>query len=197
MRVIRFLAALVVLALVQCSPVTEEQNVRRLPVEEYVDKMKAGWIGQMVGVGWGGPTEFRYRGVIMPPEDMPVWEPSLVNQFTQDDIYVEMTFLQTLERYGMDVSIHQAGIDFANSEYRLWHANRNGRDNLRAGIGPPDSGHPQFNKHADEVAKLGFFIFESEDWDILLGIDAGGFDFYDAFWIPLYKLRGLKWHELN
>ena len=54
-----------------------------------------------------------------------------------------------------------------------------------------------FSENAHEVAKLGFHVFESEDWDILLGIDAGGFDFYEAFWIPLYKLRGLKWHELN
>ena len=34
-------------------------------------KMKAGWIGQMAGVGWGGPTEFRYKGVIMPEDKMP------------------------------------------------------------------------------------------------------------------------------
>ena len=51
----------------------------------------------------------------------------------------------------MDVSIRQAGIDFANSGYALWHANRAGRDNLRGGIAPPDSGHPQFNEHADDI----------------------------------------------
>ena len=34
-----------------------------------------------------------------------------------------LTFLKTLEDYGLDVSIRQAGIDFANSQYRLWHAN--------------------------------------------------------------------------
>jgi hypothetical protein len=113
--------------------------------------MKAGWIGQMVGVGWGGPTEFRVKGKIMGPEVMPKWRPEMVNQFRQDDIYVEMTFLQTLEQHGLDVSIRQAGIDFANSGYNLWHANRAGRDNLRSGIAPPDSGHPQFNKHADDI----------------------------------------------
>jgi hypothetical protein len=53
--------------------------------------------------------------------------------------------------HGLGVSIRQAGIDFANSGYRLWHANRAGRDNLRRGIAPPDSGHPQFNKHADDI----------------------------------------------
>ncbi|MCC6898770.1 MAG: hypothetical protein IT377_07330 [Polyangiaceae bacterium] len=51
---------------------------------------------------------------------------------------------------------------------------------------PPSSGW--FIDHADEIAKLGFFVFESEDYGALLGIDAAGFDFYEAYWIPLYKL---------
>jgi len=124
---------------------------RRLSIEEYRDKMAGGWIGQMAGVGWGAPTEFRWKGAIIPEDRMPQWKPGTINQFHQDDIYVEMTFLRTLEVHGWDVSIRQAGIDFANSGYRLWHANRNGRDNLRRGIAPPDSGHPQFNKHADDI----------------------------------------------
>ena len=129
----------------------QNQQFRRISVEEYIDKMKAGWIGQMVGVGWGAPTEFRYRGTIIPEEKMPKWRPELVNQFRQDDIYVEMTFLRTLELYGLDASTRQAGIDFANSGYMLWHANRSGRENVRNGIAPPDSGHPQFNGHADDI----------------------------------------------
>jgi hypothetical protein len=75
----------------------------------------------------------------------------MINQFEQDDIYVEMTFMQSMELHGLDVSIRQAGIDFANSGYDLWHANRYGRRNLRNGIAPPDSGHPQFNDHADDI----------------------------------------------
>ena len=126
-------------------------EARRLSVREYVDKMKAGWIGQMAGVGWGGPTEFRWKGKIIPQASMPKWNPGLINQFNQDDIYVEMTFLRTLQEHGFDVSIRQAGIDFANSGYALWHANKAGRDNLRSGIAPPDSGHPKFNKHADDI----------------------------------------------
>jgi len=124
---------------------------RRISVDEYLDKMKAGWVGQMAGVGWGGPTEFRWKGAIMPAEKMPQWKPKMINQFKQDDIYVEMTFIRTLELHGLDVDIRQAGIDFANSGYRLWHANRCGRENLRKGIAPPDSGHPKFNEHADDI----------------------------------------------
>ena len=128
------------------------QEYRRLPRSVYRDKVAGGWLGQMIGVAWGGPTEFRWRGQIIPEAEMPAWEPKMINSaYNQDDLYVEMTFLRSLEVHGWDVSIRQAGIDFANSEYRLWHANRAGRDNLRSGIAPPDSGHPQFNKHADDI----------------------------------------------
>ena len=124
---------------------------RVLPIEEYRNKMKAGWLGQMAGVGWGAPTEFLWKGEIIPADKMPKWDPEMVNQFEQDDIYVEMTFLRTLEEYGFDASISQAGIDFASSQYFLAHANLAGRYNLRKGIGPPDSGHPEFNSHTDDI----------------------------------------------
>jgi hypothetical protein len=122
-----------------------------ISVDKYVSKMKAGWIGQMAGVGWGAPTEFKWNGRIIPADNVPAWKPEMINQFNQDDIYVEMTFLRTLEKYGFEVPIRQAGIDFANSKYMLWHANKAGRDNLRAGIAPPWSGHPHFNHHADDI----------------------------------------------
>jgi hypothetical protein len=129
----------------------EISSERRILVSEYRDKMMAGWIGQMAGVGWGAPTEFRFLGKTIPEDKVPEWKPEMVNVFNQDDLYVEMTFLRSLEKYGFDVSIKQAGIDFANSGYMLWHANRAGRENLRSGIAPPNSGHPNFNKHADDI----------------------------------------------
>ncbi len=129
----------------------ETKSVRRLSFADYRDKMAAGWIGQMAGVGWGAPTEFQFNDRIIPQDQVPRWKPELINQFKQDDIYVEMTFLKTLDQYGLDVSIRQAGIDFANSQYELWHANKAGRTNLRNGIAGPDSGHPQFNRHADDI----------------------------------------------
>jgi hypothetical protein len=137
-----------VISLISCS---SKNEFRRISVEEYQSKMKAGWLGQMAGVGWGAPTEFKFNGVIIPEEKVPEWKPGMINQQYQDDIYVEMTFLKTLEDYGLEVSIRQAGIDFANSQYRLWHANRYGRENLRSGIAPPYSGHPEYNAHADDI----------------------------------------------
>ncbi len=134
------------------SSVLFAQEFRELPVSVYRDKMKAGWIGQIAGVSWGAPTEFKFCTQIIPEDKMPVWRPEMINDaFGQDDLYVEMTFLRSMEEYGLDVSLRQAGIDFANSQYRLWHANDAGRKNLRNGIAPPDSGHPKFNVHADDI----------------------------------------------
>ena len=113
------------------------QGERRLSVDDYRDRMKGGWIGQIIGVVWGAPTEFKFNDVIVPEDKVPVWVPEMINNaFGQDDLYVEMTFLRSLEQYGLDVPIRQAGIDFANSEYALWCANNAGRTNLRKGIAP-------------------------------------------------------------
>lgn len=156
LRIISYVMLLAVLATSAIAeaktPPLHPQGYRCISLSEYRDKMKAGWIGQIAGVSWGAPTEFRFRGVIMPAEKMPVWKDAMINDaFNQDDLYVEMTFLRSLEQYGFDVSQKQAGLDFAASNYSLWHANKAGRDNLRAGIAPPDSGHPKFSKHADDI----------------------------------------------
>lgn len=124
---------------------------RRLPAKEYLDKMKAGWIGEIIGVSWGAPTENKWQ-TIGPAEKVPPFTEDLVNNaFDQDDLYVEMTFLRTLEQFGFDVPIRQAGIDFANSQYRLWVANAAGRTNLRKGIAPPDSSHPKFHRSTSAI----------------------------------------------
>ena len=127
-------------------------DARTLSLLEYREKMIAGWIGQIAGVVWGWPTEFKYRGVIAPDSALREWEPTMINQgFDQDDLYVEMTFLETLMKYGLNVDIRQAGIDFANSGYKLWCANNAGRTNLRNGIAPPDSSHPKFNRCPTDI----------------------------------------------
>ncbi len=129
-----------------------DAGFRRLPLKEYRDKMKGGWIGQIAGVCWGAPTEFKWRDQIIPADKMPAWRPAMINDaFGQDDLYVEMTFLRTMEEHGLDCSIRQAGLDFANSGYPLWCANNAGRKNLRRGIAPPDSSHPKFNRCPNDI----------------------------------------------
>ena len=54
----RTLVVGVVVAVLAAGTASAEEEFRRLPLKAYVSKMKAGWVGQMAGVGWGGPTEF-------------------------------------------------------------------------------------------------------------------------------------------
>lgn len=53
------------------------------------------------------------------------------------------------------------------------------------------------DKHRDELLDMGFVLIIEDEWDIVwgLGIDGAGFDFYEAYWIPLYEAMGLKWHD--
>lgn len=46
-----------------------------------------------------------------------------------------------------------------------------------------------------QMTDLGFIVLEHDEYGYWFGVDAGGFDFYEGFWIPLYEARGLQWHE--
>jgi len=145
----KFPAAILLSALLfGCS---DQHEYQQISLEEFQDKMKAAWIGQMAGVGWGLPTEFKFIDEVIPAERVPAWKPEMINQQGNDDLYVEMTFLSSMEKYGTDVSSRQAGIDFANSGYGLWAANKSGRENLRYGIAPPESSHPFYNFNCEDI----------------------------------------------
>lgn len=134
------------------TPPKEDTKTYRIPMKTYRSKMLAGWLGQMVGVTWGFPVEFKYLGEIIPESNVPDWKPEMINDaFQQDDLYVEMTFLRSMEKYGLDVPLRDAALDFARTKYPLWHANKAARENLRKGIAAPDSGHPKFNNHSDDI----------------------------------------------
>ncbi len=118
---------------------------------KYLDKCKGAWAGQMIGVCYGAPYEFQFNGKPMLDPLRP-WTPERIEgAIGQDDCYVEMTFLKAIEAYGLDVTFEEAGKAFAETQFPLWHANRVGRDNVRAGIMPPKSGHPDYNIHADDI----------------------------------------------
>src|SRR4029453_18566782 len=65
----------------------------RLTTEALRDKIKGGWAGQTVGVTFGGPTEFRYRGTMIEDYTPIAWYDGLLKEtFEQspglyDDIY--------------------------------------------------------------------------------------------------------------
>ncbi len=45
------------------------------------------------------------------------------------------------------------------------------------------------------MSECGFRIYEHEEFGYFFGIDGAGYDFYEAHWVPLYRARGLQWHD--
>jgi hypothetical protein len=66
-------AALGLLALAAAIAVPQGRQFREISLAELRDKIEGGWAGQMIGVSYGAPTEFRHLEKILAPEDLPVW----------------------------------------------------------------------------------------------------------------------------
>ena len=45
------------------------------------------------------------------------------------------------------------------------------------------------------MAAHGLRIYYFEDLGYCFGVDGAGYSFYDSIWVPLYKARGLQWHD--
>jgi hypothetical protein len=115
------------------------------------DKIAGGWAGQMIGVSYGAPTEFRFLGKINDSE-LPKWAPDRVaNSLEQDDLYVDMTFAKVLDDKGLAASTEDFGAMFREAKYHLWHANLASRRALRRGVPATLSGTPRYNAHANDI----------------------------------------------
>ena len=141
------LAALIV-AVLSCK--TSVEGFRTIRPDVLKDKIAGGWAGKMIGVTYGAPTEFRAQSTIY--TDSIKWKPSdIMGSMWQDDIYVQLTFLMSMDKYGLDAPAKKYQEMFAKAGYPLWHANMQARKNYYDSIFAPLSGRPEYNIHADDI----------------------------------------------
>ncbi len=151
-NLLKLIIPVFVLTFTSCGGKTEKgaSDSRTISLELLKDKIAGGWAGKMVGVTYGAPTEFRAQGKTY--EDSIKWIPADVKgSIWQDDIYVQLTFLMTMDQFGIDAPAKKFQELFAKAGYHLWHANVQGRKNYFDSIFPPQSGHPDYNLHADDI----------------------------------------------
>jgi len=136
------------MVIVSCTnPKVEYQSIHPKALK---DKIAGGWAGKMIGVTYGAPTEFKALSKTF--EDSIKWKPSDAWQsMWQDDIYVQLTFLMTMDQYGIDAPAKKFHEMFAKAGYPLWHANMQARKNYYDSIFPPASGSPEFSMHSDDI----------------------------------------------
>lgn len=128
----------------------EAASTRTLARGVLLDKIRGGWAGQMIGVAYGAPTEFKSNAKIGEWE-LGWKEGMLENTIHQDDLYVEMTFAKVMDDFGLEAVTAQYGEAFKHSKYHLWHANAGARRALNQGVSAPWSGHPKYNFHANDI----------------------------------------------
>jgi len=144
--------AAAVLVLAYFLAAQRPKDTQSISLAELRDKIAGGWAGQMIGVSYGAPTEFRYLNQIIPEDQLPEWNPQRVrNAIRQDDLYVEMTFAKVLDEKGLDATTEDFGAMFRDSKYALWHANLAARRALKRGVPATLSGTPKYNIHANDI----------------------------------------------
>ena len=122
-----------------------------------MDKIRGGWYGQTIGCTYGGPTEFKYKGgLIMDEIPIPWYDNYIYDTYIEDpglydDVYMDLTFLETMLKEGLDAPIEAYADAFAYADYKLWHANQAARYNIMNGRSAPESGHWKYNPHADDI----------------------------------------------
>jgi ADP-ribosylglycohydrolase len=130
-------------------------NILRISREALQNKIKGGWAGQTIGVTFGGPYEFRFEGTFIGDYQPLLWydgylkETMLNNPYLYDDLYMDLTFVDIIEKFGLDAPADSFANAFARAGYSLWHANQAARYNILHGIHPPMSGYWKNNPHAD------------------------------------------------
>ncbi|HMR93357.1 MAG TPA: ADP-ribosylglycohydrolase family protein [Chitinophagaceae bacterium] len=130
---------------------------KTLTIEQLRDKIRGGWAGQTIGVTYGGPTEFRYNGTFIQDYQPIVWYDGYLKKTMEeipglyDDVYMDLTFVDVIERLGYDAPVDSFAHAFAHAAYKLWHANQAARYNILNGIKAPESGHWRNNPHADDI----------------------------------------------
>ena len=125
--------------------------------EQLKDKIMGGWAGQTIAVTFGGPYEFRFTGTFIQDYQPLLWydgylkKTMIENPGLYDDLYMDLTFVDVFEKYGLDAPVDSFANAFAHAGYMLWHANQAARYNLLNGIKAPQSGYWLNNPHSDDI----------------------------------------------
>jgi len=144
-----------IVSILSCLFADAQSMTTTLSKQHLRDKIKGGWAGQTIGVTFGGPYEFRFQGTFIGDYQSLKWydgylKNTMINDpGLYDDLYMDLTFVDVFEKYGLDAPLDSFANAYANAGYMLWHANQAGRYNILHGIKAPMSGYWKNNPHAD------------------------------------------------
>jgi hypothetical protein len=113
-----------------------------MPYSEYEDRVHAGWVGQILGALIGFQFEHKTASVETVTHLPEKYQFAPVD----DDYFYELVALRAFEKYGTALTVQQLGKQWKENNAGSWGSSQQTRLLLAAGIQPPDTGHPRFNK---------------------------------------------------
>jgi len=109
---------------------------------EYLDRVQAIWMAQMIGQYTGVLFEHQTASALLqtPIRHLPGYAP------VDDDYYYEMVAIRAFEKYGIGLTVEQLGQQWLENNAGSWGSSEQTLLLLKRGIKAPDTGHPRYNK---------------------------------------------------
>jgi hypothetical protein len=109
---------------------------------EYLDRVQAIWMAQMIGQYTGVLFEHRTASVLpqTPIRHLPGYAP------VDDDYYYEMVAIRAFEKYGIGLTVEQLGQQWLENNAGSWGSSEQALLLLKRGMKAPDTGNPRYNK---------------------------------------------------
>lgn len=109
---------------------------------EYLDRIRAVWMAQMIAQRTGGRFEHQPSSVlaVTPLAHLHGHAP------VDDDYYYEMVAVRAFEKYGIGLTVQQLGQQWLENNAGSWGSSEQALLLLKRGITPPATGHPRYNK---------------------------------------------------
>jgi hypothetical protein len=131
-----------------------KQNMKKISVADYQDKVYASWLAQIIGNIYGLPHENAY--IDEPgPETFPYgytdnieWLKKVNGAFSDDDTDIEYIYLLTMEKHGPEPTYAQMKEAWMHHiKRRVWLANRAALGAMHFGFSPHVTGLKDYNPH--------------------------------------------------
>ncbi len=140
------------LFLASCYVQADSAQYQKISVAEYKDKVKASWLGQIIGNTYGLSYEFKF--IDEPgPDKFPYGfgehlakVKEINGAFSDDDTDIEYMYLLQMEQHGSTPPYSALASAWqAHVREKVWVANRQAVALMHAGYSPPLTGHKTLN----------------------------------------------------
>lgn len=158
------------LPFIALSITLNQSHADTLSVDVIKDKISGSLAGILIGVGWGLPTEWKARNQILHDTLVPVWTDNMINQFRDDDAYLDIPWLDARHYHGVTPTWAQLEEHFSKFDVPWrYGSNQKAAANIAAGIHAPECGF-YLNKIPGPNGQSEVY----EDLDYQIGSDMSG-----------------------